>query len=386
MLAIVITAYNRAEPLASLLQSLNNLQVNEGVSIPLVISIDNHGTPEVNKIAEDFKWKYGEKEVIIRQEKLGLVKHFMWVGDQTERFEHVVFLEDDLLVAPHLIDYAEQAIRFYEDIDEVAAGSLYSPMLNEATKTKFYQLDDGNDVFFLQHPYWGNIWFKKKWLLFKEYLKTYKENPSILPRHFRKWQKSFKKIYVQYLLETGRTVVIPRSSLVTNNGCGGLHSDVGLYQYQVTMNLGSKKYQLIAPDKSYSKYDANEDIYPDILKHYNPMLMDYDFLVDLTGEKDYYNTPYVLTIKPSKKNILCFSSLMKPTELSVCLNEKGDNAVCLTRTEDIIESSDFYKHRLLKDMFKNYYFSPSPTETSIILNMFFKKAMNCILVKLRIKK
>ena len=141
MLAIVITAYNRALPLQSLLNSLNNID-NCGLNIPLVISIDNNGTKEVKKVAEEFNWKYGIKEIVIHNEKLGLVKHFIWAGNQTKRFENVIFLEDDLLVSPELVNYATQLISFYKDDDEVAAASLYNPILNEETGTKFYQLED----------------------------------------------------------------------------------------------------------------------------------------------------------------------------------------------------------------------------------------------------
>ena len=57
----------------------------------------------VNKIANDFNWRLGEKKVIIHTQKLGLRNHFIWVGDQTERFKNVIFLEDDLIVSPELL-------------------------------------------------------------------------------------------------------------------------------------------------------------------------------------------------------------------------------------------------------------------------------------------
>ena len=79
-LAIVVVAYNRDKALAKLLNSLKRIETN--INVPLVISIDGGGTEAVNKIANDFEWQYGEKKVIIH-EKLGLVKHFIWAGDQT---------------------------------------------------------------------------------------------------------------------------------------------------------------------------------------------------------------------------------------------------------------------------------------------------------------
>ena len=112
-LGIVITGYNRADSMRNLLNNLLCIKTN--VEIPLEISIDNGGTPELNRIAEEFEWPFGEKTVTIHRQKLGLVKHFIWAGDQTERFTNVLFLEDDLLVSPEVINYSLQLIDFYEN-------------------------------------------------------------------------------------------------------------------------------------------------------------------------------------------------------------------------------------------------------------------------------
>ena len=268
-LAIVITAYNRAEALSDLLSSLKNVKPVEKVgNVPLVISIDNNGTPEVNKIAHDFSWHLGEKQVIIHPEKLGLVKHFIWAGDQTENYNHVIFLEDDLIVSPDLINYCTQLIEFYKEDNNVAAASLYNPILNEATGTKFYQVDDGSDVYFLQQPYWGNIWFKDKWKEFKKYLESYQENTEIIPSKVAHWKASFKKKYIQYLIECNRTVVTPRVSIVSNNGCAGLHNSDDPYMYQSVIRLDKNLYNFVNLCHSDSVYDAFEEIMPNILKKY----------------------------------------------------------------------------------------------------------------------
>lgn len=354
MIGIVITAYNRALPLQCLLDSLNKIN-SCGLEIPLIISIDNNGTPEVNKVAEQFNWKYGKKEIVIHKERLGLVKHFIWAGDQTSRFENVIFLEDDLLVSPELINFSSQLIEFYKDDEEVAAASLYNPVLNEETGTKFYQIEDDYDVYFLQHPYWGNIWFRNKWMMFKEYLATYQKNPVILPNNVAAWgDKSFKQKYIQYLIETNRTVVTARVSVVTNNGYSGLHNDDGLYMYQSVLKLKGDKYRFPHVSESIACYDAYEEISPEILKKLNEKLCQFDFEMDINGTKTEYKKAYVITSRTCKTPIMKFSSLMKPTETSIVVDALGDGGISLCKREDVVFDSLFLKERLIRDINKNY--------------------------------
>ena len=351
-LGIVITGYNRADSMNNLLNNLLNIRTE--IEIPLVISIDDGGTPELIEVVNNFMWPFGEKIIKVHSEKLGLVKHFIWAGDQTERFEHVLFLEDDLLVSPEVINYSLQLIDFYESDDSVAAASLYNPVLVEATGTKFYQLQDEYDAYFLQQPYWGNIWFKNKWNEFKKYLEVYQVKPELLPSNVAGWDRSFKKIYIQFLVETNRTVVTPRISVVTNNGVAGIHGGA-MYAYQSQLQLEPKKYKFPTIDNSKSRYDCFEEIDRDILVWYNKDLAGYDFTVDLLGTRITYPTPYVLTIRRSINPILLYSSLMKPTELAVVLKMKGDQKVVLTRREDIIIEKSFLHQRRYRDVLKNYY-------------------------------
>lgn len=375
-IAIVITAYNRPEALKNLLSKLLGVRFG-GDNVPLIISIDNKGTEEVNEIANSFVWPFGEKKVFIHQQKKGLVKHFIWTGDQTEEYENVIFLEDDLLPSPEMYNYAKQMIEYYKDDDRIAAGSLYNPVVVEATGTKFYQLEDGYDTFFLQQPYWGHVWMKEKWRKFKKYLETYEVKEDIIPPHVAIWTQSFKKIYIQYLLETNRTVVSPRLSVVTNNGVGGLHSG-DLYYCQSTLLLEPKEYKFAQLDETLVSYNAYFEILPSTLKHYNSELESFDFEVDLNGTKQKYEKPYVLTTRSSRKPILEYSSLMKPTELGVVMKATGKGVV-LCKAEDVIFEKDFIKKRRYKDVLKNYYLGIYASQYISI--DFIKLVLNKIFVK-----
>ena len=357
MFGIVITAYNREQALLDLLNSLNKVINYSGLSIPLVISIDNNGTPEVIRVANSFEWKHGSKEVIIHREKLGLVKHFIWAGDQTERFNHVIFLEDDLLVSPELFYYTTQLIDFYEEDDKVAGASLYNPTINEFTGTKFYKIQDGYDNFFLQQPYWGNIWFKNKWAHFKKYLSNYQLNAECIPQRVANWKESFKKIYIQFLVDTNRYIATARISLATNNGCLGLHNVEALYMFQVNLQIGHKDYCFSHVEESLAVYDAFEELIPASFMRMNSALTNYDFEVDLNGLKTKYQKEYVLTTKRTSAAVFHFTSAMKPVELGVFYGIEGDRRVSLSKPSQIIETREYYSLRQWNDINKNYHLS-----------------------------
>ena len=81
--AIVVVTYNRPDSLKRLLGSLSKARYPDGV--PLVISIDGGDSheEEVVKIAGEFPWPHGKKEVICHEKNLGLRKHILTKVDVT---------------------------------------------------------------------------------------------------------------------------------------------------------------------------------------------------------------------------------------------------------------------------------------------------------------
>lgn len=336
-LTIIVSAYNRADTIAALFSSFDKLKCNQQVD--LVISIDNQGTEELNSLAQSFQWRFGKKEVVIHNEKLGLINHFIWVGDQTEKYEHVLFLEDDMYVSPQMLNYALQVIPEYENDDRVAGCSLYNPPFT-LSGLIFDKISDSYDNFFYQHPYWGNIWYKNKWNDFKRYLKTYRLNDSILPITVQSWRSSsFKKIFIQYLVETNRTIVYPRISLLTNMGAPGLHCSQNIEFVQVPIEFYSsdKKYRFSTLDVSCAKYDSFEEIDTGVIRSFNTKLSNYDFVIDTKLNRNQYPTPYVLTTRKTRGSVLSFATGMKPTENNVLFNNVGCG-LSLCRVDDVILS------------------------------------------------
>lgn len=336
-LTIIISAYNKVDGLKLLFESLRSVQCDQKVD--LVISIDNLGTKEVNALSESFKWHLGKKEVIIHKKKLGLINHFIWVGDQTEKYEHVLFLEDDFYVSPQILNYSLQVIPFYESDDRIAGCSFYNPQFT-LSGFVFDKLADSYDNFFYQHPYWGNIWFKNKWTKFKSYLEHFESKDDLLPISVRKWRSgSFKRMFIQYLIETNRTIVYPRISLITNIGLPGLHSkeSIDYVQVPIDISLSSKKYRFSSFDESYVKYDAYEELYPEVAKLFNPLLREYDFEIDTRYNRDHYFKDYVLTTRSVNHSLMSFSMSFKPYEYSILMNFEGDG-IRLCHKNDLIQS------------------------------------------------
>lgn len=352
--AIVITAYNRPDSLEKLLKSLNEIYTY--FDIPLIISIDNNGTNEVNRVANEFEWKHGTKEVIIHTKKLGLRAHFIWAGDQTYKYSNVLFLEDDLFVSPYLVDYVVAVLDKYEKDDRIAGGSLYNPVLCEFDKCKFYQYEDGYDNYFFAHPYWGNIWMKDKWDLFKQWLKSYEYKPDILPRNVKLWNTtSFKKLYIQYLAETERFIVYPRVSYVTNMGEAGLHSKKRFRQFQTSFQHGYKRLNLSNFEESESIYDIFFELIPELIKKKNKKLSKYDFTMDIRGLHETYKTEYVVTRRKVKNSILSFSNEMRPLECNLMVNFLYGKNIHLAKAEDVIFEKGFENDRFVDDVLNANY-------------------------------
>ncbi len=353
-LAIIVLGYNRADALNNVLNSLAKLRWS-GERIPLIVSIDNGGTPEVNAVAENYNWHLGEKRIVIHENRLGLKAHFMYSGDITEEFENVIFLEDDLLVSPYMMDFCMSYISSYCDDDRIAGASLYNPILKEGTGCKFYQIDDGSDVYFLQQPYWGNIWNKHKWQLFKDWLVSYQLDNSLLPPHIAEWKDtSFKKVFVQYLIETDRYFVTPRVSVLTNNAEAGVHNTTAKYQFQCPMVIGTKIYNMPSMDQSLAVYDAFFELSPQVIKKVNPYFSEYDFYVDIYGQKRKDTKyEYCLTSKEAKSCIKEYSRQMKPEELAPLLSAEG-GGLRFCKTQDIDATLTQRQHALSRDIESNY--------------------------------
>lgn len=75
-IGIVVIGYKNALGIKRLLDSLEKAYYNKK-NIKLIISIDYSGDDTVEKIANDFEWKYGEKIIKAYKSNLGLREHIL---------------------------------------------------------------------------------------------------------------------------------------------------------------------------------------------------------------------------------------------------------------------------------------------------------------------
>ena len=204
--AIVISTFNRPKSLERLLHSIS-LGNYPNTDIKLIISIDYEDS-ELNRtccrIAKNFKWDFGSKEVIVHKENLGLKKHILSCGDLTRIYDTVIVLEDDLYVSPNFYTYSLEANDFYYYDKKIAGISLYCHKKNILNNFPFEPIDDNCDVYFLKlASSWGQLWNKIQWGNFRKWYGESKNRTIVesVPKYIRNWpETSWLKHYTNYLV------------------------------------------------------------------------------------------------------------------------------------------------------------------------------------------
>jgi hypothetical protein len=388
---IVVALFNRKKSAQRLLNSLSNAEYPINQNVNLVISIDNDRNKnlDVRELADEFSWKFGDKEVIFHPKNLGLKDHFNFCGDLTEKYGSIIFLEDDLFVSRFYYDYALQALDFYKDEEEVAGISLYNynRLEHRTNPWPFIAMDDGFDNYFLQQASWGQIWSYKMWKPYKDWY-THNGRPEIinsikkLSRQVRRWPAtSWKKNFIAYMVLNDKYYVFPRIGLATNFDDPGLHREGTTVHLQVPQLINQKSFQFSKFSESLSVYDSYYELLPVIYKKLNPELTDYIFDVDLYGDKDIEllkEKPWALSYKKGKHIVRSFDLRMKPHELNIIFKIDG-NKIFLSDTPTMSDkqSSDVFLD------FWFYYFRGAMHMKEIVwfINHKIKKKTNSFITK-----
>ncbi len=341
-IAIVVIAYNREKSLQRLLKSIA-LAHFPAEDITLHISIDASENKSVYQVATDFEWKFGRKIIDQKPERLGLLKHVLSCGELTKRYDSIIVLEDDLIVAPGFYQYAQKAKSYYLEEEKIAGVSLFAYPVEENNFYPFQPIHDDSDVHFIQvASSWGQSWTKTQWLKFKDWLH---ENPQgkeqLLPAYVQKWgANSWKKLFINYLIDTDRYFVFPSVSYSSNFEEEGTHaSQTGLFQ--VSMNFSDSNPRLKKWSDSNSIYDAYFELIPSAIKRLIPEFENFDFEVDLYGEKpiDQLKHKFLLTTRRGKLPIRTFGAQMKPIIQNVFFELEGDE-IGLYRKEDLLPTEE----------------------------------------------
>ena len=216
-LRVIVLTYNRAASLQKLLDSLQELVVDDDDVAAMEIWIDANavnGTAhaETLAVADGFRWRRGRKRVHVQRRHVGI--YGQWIdtwrpsgetgsGAWTTR-EIALFLEDDLVVSPYAYRWLKAAHRFYDDRpyvvgytyqcqDMIISRTAKAPTLKETLA----RLNGSTAYLYTVFNTWGFSPHPHQWRLFQDWFHTVIDNP-----HFRpyvneivqtRWFKSFER-------------------------------------------------------------------------------------------------------------------------------------------------------------------------------------------------
>lgn len=336
-IGIVVIGYNREDSIQRLLDRLNKCFYGNNKNIPLVISLDNCGSDEVQKCAESFEWKFGKKIIRTYPKRLGLKNHILKCGDFINEFnwDASIVFEDDVYPSVGFYNFASQAVEYYAHDERIAGISLYSHQWNIHKDLPFQAFSSGkSDVYFLQMAQsWGQVWMKKQWNSFSEWYQTHEEfTPSNdVPNTYSNWPKSsWLKYHNQYCIENKKYFVYPYQGLSTCFSDAGEHAAFSSSVFQIGIEeCADKKYSFDDLEKGMV-YDAFFESM-NVKKMLEELVQD-TVTVDLYGQKTKFDSRYILTTNSLPYNIVQSYGLdLRPIECNVYNTIKG-NAIKLYDT------------------------------------------------------
>lgn len=328
--AIVLVTYNRIESFKRLLSSVINANYNYN-DITLVVSIDHsEKSNEIENIAKEAIWKYGNITIIKHEQNLGLRKHVISCGDLSYKYGSVIILEDDLVVAKDYYNYVVNALNHYGNNDKITGISLYSHTWNGYAKYQFIPQKNDYDVFFGQFSVsWGQCWTCEHWDKFK---KWYEKNQILptgieMPSQIKKWGKqSWGKYFVHYILQNDLYYVMPYYSFSTNFHEAGVHSKKNNDAFQVPLTeFNNHDYKFPSFEEGI-KYDIFFERMIDKDFMINDISIN-DICVDLYGQRaNITKKKYILTTRKYLcDDIAHFGLHFRPQEKNVIEKVEGND-------------------------------------------------------------
>lgn len=329
--AIVCIGYNRPLSMQRLLNSVGHA-VYDDKNITLIISIDQSSkSDDVEQVAQNFQWNYGEKIIRRYPKRLGLKDHCLQCGDLSLQYGAIIFLEDDCVVAPGFYRFAKAACNFYKTDNHVFGVSLYSQKWVSAISCDFYPDYKGFDTYYVQRELsHGQCWIGKMWKPFREWyvkhLSKLPDNDNRVPIDYYhyKSETSWSKYLEFYLVENNLFYIAPFYSYATNLSEIGIHANQSsdICQTYLTSSIESKfKWGAWENTSIYDAFFEREDLFMDTISNI-PLS---EICIDLNSLKyNWSNYNYILTTRELPyEEISSFGIHMEPIENNVIYNVPG---------------------------------------------------------------
>ncbi|MBN4047591.1 hypothetical protein JYT71_01135 [Acidimicrobiaceae bacterium AH-315-P05] len=336
-IAVVVNAFNRPLALARLLRGLSECEAPDGTE--LVISVDGGGSrrTEVLAVANGFDWE-GRSAKVIEQDDCGLVGHFRRCGDMVDELGPIVLLEDDLVVGPTALRFAEVALDFTADDERVAGVCLSTPWFDGFRHQRFEPLLDGSAAVYLKVPWFhGMAWTPEQW--HRHRVGADVDAGIELPLAFSdlggdEWFPDATRA----LIEHDNWYLAARKAHAVNFGDVGTHFDEGTAFFQQPLVQGSFRSPVLLhlDDPDVVPYD--EYLEPDSrwLAGRVKALSGLDVTIDLRGVRSprSITTEWVVTSRPSSNPLTQWGAAMVPLEQNLISDVAGES-LTLCRTADM---------------------------------------------------
>ena len=324
----------------------------------LVISCDSGSAANVVQFAKEYNWKYGQYEVLVQEQQLGVDAHNLACMRLAKELGNVVILEDDLTVAPHFQQYLDSMEVLANDESGIAGISLYRYPMVEKNRFPFELIPNNEFLYYQQRPSSKGCFYT--WDMLEPYfvfLDNFQNDfgKYHLPTNVRLWgDEVWEKSFYCYLQSAKKYLAFPRFSLSTDFADVGVHmkKQTTKYAHQSALYLGTEFEMPKSLTDTDNVYDAFYELSPTVLVKYCKELSSYDFELDIYGDKslDKCQKMYLISSKECKNRILGWDRRLKPEINNVLLNLVGDQ-YALGKKDDFRPEIP----RSLKEDFLYYY-------------------------------
>lgn len=326
---IVVIGYKNETGMSRLLNALSVADYGDH-NVLLIISIDTSDNDVIEKLANQFRWEYGDKEVITFPERLGLRNHVLHCGDYLNKYnlDALVVFEDDILPAQGFFYFVIATTEKYIGNSDIAGVSLYAHHLNFNTGQPFLPIMENYDNYFLQCAQsWGQVWFRNQWNDFRKWYQEQDEMTEsyLLPANVVAWpETSWLKYHIKYCIENNKYFVYPYTSYSTCFSDIGEHTKTSTSKYQVPIMHGKpQRFCLMEMNHEAIIYDG----FFENCNLYKYCYVDRDdILVDLYGDHIVATRRYLLTLKRLPYKIInSWGNRMVPHEMNIICKIPGDD-------------------------------------------------------------
>lgn len=330
-IAIITIGYNRLNSTKRLFSSLLKADYSRYDNVPLVICIDCSNYYALYDYVENFQWPFGNKYVIIQEERQGLKKHIFKCCDLVENFKAVIILEDDTYVSRNFYNYTNDAVDYYEKDEKIASIALYNNSMNGFCWLPNELIYSGSDVYLSQFVSTsGECWTRRMWMDFRNWFKDAEINWDKLdmPEQEKLWNNSWSKYFDAYMLIKNKFSIYPYVSQTTNFGDVGVHSSINDTLVQENLQYGLRKHIFKPSDELVCYSTQGATLLETLLKIDNK-----DLCVDLHNcNSNVMKKRYFLTFKHLNYHVVkSYGLMLRPVELNI-FDEISGNDIFLYDT------------------------------------------------------